>query len=90
METNTPKKHPAVFSSTANTRVVLDVVCENYPWLAKSEENLKMLFDFIWEHELGGFTIPNVREAIQELGPALERREVPAAEVKDWIERRKR
>jgi hypothetical protein len=72
-------KRRAVISSPENTRAVLDVICQEFPWLARTDENLKILFDWLWRNNAdGGFNEHNVRVAVQALGrSALESVNVP-------------
>ena len=62
-------KRRAVISSPENTRAVLDVICREFPWLARTDENLKIFFDWLWRNNAdGGFNEHNVRVAVQVLG----------------------
>jgi hypothetical protein len=62
-------KREAVLSSPENTRKVLDIICQEFPWLARTEENLNILFSWLWRNRAaGGFTEYNVGVAVQVLG----------------------
>jgi hypothetical protein len=59
-----------VYSTPENTRVVMAQIGAENPWLnTTSETNLKILFDFLYEHQFaGGFMLDNIRTAVKVLG----------------------
>lgn len=68
-----PKLKKPIKATVPQIRDVVAAIRVEFPWFADTEKNLLHIFDWLQENEAaGGFTLGNVKVAVQLLEPVLD------------------
>jgi hypothetical protein len=67
-----PKPHRAISAEVSEIRKIIAAIQTEFPWYGPTENNLKSIFDFLWEHD-AKFNLESVRVAVTVLVNTLDR-----------------